>query len=482
MPPELSNPQAELALLAAAIRASNEQRVQMAVMLREEWFSASERVVCWRVMQGLIAQDLPVDVTLLKDSLRGEKIEGRVMEELVGHLSQLIPTATLWKPMAERVHGYYVRRKGYQVCLAALERFKDLSVTPDEALEQAESELFAIHADKEGRGMNHVSQSMIQALDSIQESVKNRGYVNGGIPTGFTDLDRTNIKGMRPGHVIIAGAPPGGGKTVFLMNVAYKIASGTSDYDEGKRAKDQGRVNYLPKKVGIFSLEMDDVQLTERLLITEGRVALVKTTSGMLSKKEMGDLADASQKVKEAGLYIEHCPGISIQELRVKARYNVMRHKLDMICIDYAQLITSSSKGAHANRTQEMMDVSKGLKLLAQECRVPVLVLAQPKQETWGQRAPLSALGETSQLSKDADLVLMLGSWDIIMRTMKIEKEEGSGDDEDAFAYIDVVKNRHGGNTVGKMPIKLRWEREFFEFQSTNHRLLDASGGNRQES
>src|SRR5574343_1403025 len=194
-------------------------------------------------------------------------------------------------------------------------------------------------------------------------------------------------------------------------------------------------------------------------------------------------------------LYFDYVPGISIQELRVKARYAVMRFKLAMICIDYAQLITSNSKAAQGNRTQEMVDVSKGLKLLAQECGVPVVVLAQPKQETWGQRAGLNAMAETAQLAKDADLVVMFGFWDIIARQMKQfskrdrnavagneddddedeEQRYGESDDPTVWAYADIVKNRHGPNTNGKPPIKLRWERDFFDFVSTNDRLFDST-------
>jgi replicative DNA helicase len=140
-----------------------------------------------------------------------------------------------------------------------------------------------------------------------------------------------------------------------------------------------------------------------------------------------------------------------------------------------------------------MMDVSKGLKLLAQECGVPVIVLAQPKQETWGMRAGLNALGETSQLAKDADLVGMLGFWgnlkpkDLGQSSAPEEtsdadfEQEIDHEDPFAFAYFDLVKNRHGPNTSGKPPIKLKWERDFFDFISTNDRLFDASGEHHQQ-
>lgn len=476
---ELSNPQAELALLAAVMRADAPTRAQIALRIRESWFTSVERVVVWKTMADLIAKDLPVDATLLADSLRSHGLEPKVIEDLAGSLARLSPTASFWGTLSDRVQGYYKRRRMAEIGLQMASLAADMKSAPDETLEQMEAEMFALHEDQESVGMRPIADFVKAAWESIEESAKNRGYVTGGIPTGFTDIDRCYIKGFRPGHVGIAGAPPGGGKTVFMMKIAYNIAGGNWDYEEGKRAREQGRANYQPRRVGVFTLEMDGVQLTERLMVGRSRVDLGKTQTGTISKMETSKLMDAALQLKKDGmLHIEHCPGASIQELRVKARYAVMRYKLEFICIDYAQLITSNTKAAQANRTQEMMDVSKGLKLLAQECRVPVLVLAQPKQETWGTRAPLSALGETSQLSKDADLIIMLGPWEIIQRQMKLPE---TPDEETCYCYADVVKNRHGANTAGKMPVKLIWERPFFDMVSTNRRLMDASGQNRQE-
>jgi replicative DNA helicase len=484
--PTLSDPQCEIALLASLVRSDPETRVQIVMTVREEWFTSAERAITCRVLHDLVNETLAIDLTLLHETLK-KHVPEETARTIVSTLSSAVPTASLWKKYAERVQGYHTRRKGIEACQQAIAAFQDAKTAPPQALEEAESALFALHSQRMGQGMRHIADSLQRAIDSIEESWANRGHVTGGLACGFTDIDRMNIKGLRPGHVWIIAAPPGGGKTVFMMKMAWNIAFGVGDYREFSADR------HPAQKVGVFTLEMDDVQLTERLLITLAKVEMNKVQRGNVSYKEKDELNKAFLTAKRSGIHFEFCPGVSIQELRVKARYAIMRYGLKALFIDYAQLITSNTKEARGNRTQEMMDVSKGLKLLAQECGVPVIVLAQPKQETWGMRAGLNALGETSQLAKDADLVGMLGFWGNLKPKdlgQSGAPEETSDDDfeqdidhEDpfAFAYFDLVKNRHGPNTSGKPPIKLKWERDFFDFISTNDRLFDASGEHHQQ-
>ena len=495
----LTNEGAERALLGSVVRAGAELRVQMVAEIREEWFSSEVRMLVWREMRELINKSLPWNEQILEDSLRAHvplETSARIAQEL----ANLVPTADMWKTLVKTVHGYYIRRRGVQACLTAAQKFSDLKAPAEDALEAAESELFALHANTEGAGMRHISEALKEAYDSIQESISNRGYVVGGLPTGFTDIDRSYIKGMRPGQVIMICAPPGGGKTVMKMKMAWNRAAGCGDYDEHERAlklrMERGmHLNYQPCEVGVYTLEMPDVALAERLLITLSNIELARMQQGQIARGEKEKLAAADVAIKQSRLHMDYVPGISIQDLRVKARYAVMRHNLKLITIDYAQLITSSSKAAQSNRTQEMVDVSKGLKLLAQECNVPVIVCAQPKQETWGQRAGLNAMAETAQLAKDADLVIMLGFWDQLKGKNGFSNEEKSAvggsafdsddeqepDDPRVWAYADIVKNRHGPNTNGRPPIKLRWERDFFDFVSTNSKLYDPTGREMQK-
>jgi replicative DNA helicase len=486
MNPDLSNQHAELAFLGTVLRANPEQRTQMAVRAREEWFTAAERVMAWRVMVELIGKGLPVDAALLEDGMRVQGMSEGALR-LVEELGRVIPTAGVWQELARRVEDYYVRRKGHERCEEAKKQFLDLSVPAMQVLESAESELFALHSASMGNRMRHIGESLAEALASIEESMRHRGHVTGGLACGFTDLDRMNLKGMRPGHVWIISAPPGGGKTVFLMKLIWNIATGTGDYRE---------FNHPVAKCGVFSLEMSDVALAERILIRLAEIQLNKLDRGTLSDNEKAEIKRAAGKIMASQIFIEHCPCSTIQELRMKARHAVQRFGLQIIGVDYAQLIGSSSKDARGNRTQALMDVSLGLKQMAQECNVPVVVLAQPKQETWGNRAGLSALAETSQLAKDADLVGMLGFWDNLRLKESDEpvsngggaakKTQGSEvglhkDDPLAMAYLDVVKNRNGPNTEGKPPIMLKWEREWFDFLSTTDELLSGDKSKHQK-
>lgn len=500
----LANPAAELALLAATCRASPEQRVQWCIEVSDDWFTSADRITGAMVIRDLVNRSLPIDLTLLKDSLRAH-LPDAACDQLADSLSGALPSADLWRPIAERVRDYYVRRRGCEAADAAKARFLNLTTPSADALEAAEGDFLDLHQRRADRGMRHISASLDDARKSIIESLENRGYVTGGLPFGFTDFDRSYIKGARPGHVIMYVAPPGGGKTVAMMKTAWNVAAGTGDYEEYARAvawatlkENPKHLNYLPSEVGVYSFEMDDVQLAERLLIQQARVEMAKMHRGQMSRKDQQQIEDAFKTITSSRLHIDHVPGLSIQELRARARYDVMRYKLKLICIDYAQLITSTSKEARSgNRTQEMMDVSKGLKLLAQECKVPVIVCAQPKQETWGMRAQLNAMAETAQLAKDADLVVMFGFWDKIAKQIEgLEKktkqdlagdsdnddhEDREADDPRCFAYADIVKNRHGPNTTGKAPIKLLWERDFFDFVSTNKRLFDSTGKETQQ-
>jgi replicative DNA helicase len=495
--PTLSDPQCEIALLASLVRSDPETRVQMIMTLREEWFTSAERAITCRTLHDLVNESLAIDLTLLHESLK-KHVPEATARTIVTTLGSAVPTASLWKKYAERVQGYHTRRKGIEACQQAIAAFQDAKTSPPVALEEAESALFSLHAQRLGKGMRPIADSLVRAMESIEESWANRGHVTGGLACGFTDIDRSNIKGLRPGHVWIIAAPPGGGKTVFMMKMAWNIATGTGDYREFTAER------HPAQKIGIFTLEMDDVQLSERLLITLAQVEMNKMNRGNVTHKEKDDLLRAFGVAKASGIHFEFCPGVSIQELRVKARYAIMRYGLTALFIDYAQLITSNTKESRGNRTQEMMDVSKGLKLLAQECNVPVIVLAQPKQETWGQRAGLNALGETSQLAKDADLVGMLGFWQNLKpkdlgqgsepdpednepspwdddKTTPMNGPITSPDEPFAYAYFDIVKNRHGPNTNGKPPIKLKWERDYFDFISTNDRLFDSTGKTHQQ-
>lgn len=475
----LTNPNAEFALLGTALRAKPEQLVQMAITVRDEAFSVAEHFVVWNVIVDLINNGLPVAPSLLEDGLRkyGTPEAGL---KLVEELARAVPTAELWHPLWERVHSYHIRRKGKEACESAIKQFQDLSVPPMTALESAEAGLFSLHAANMTQGMRHISASLNEALASIQESIENRGHVTGGLATGFTDMDRANIKGMRPGQVYLFAAPPGGGKTVWLMKLLWNIAMGKGDYHE---------YNHEAENVGLFSMEMSDVALAERVLIRLAEIEMNKLDRGTISRDEQERIARAVAEIKRSKFHIEYCPGATIQELRVKARYAVMKFKLKKLGFDYAQITNSSSKEARGNRTQQMMDVSLGYVQLAKECKVPITVLAQPKQETWGYRAGLNALAETSQLAKDAEFVGMLGFWDKLKLSdeeatdMKMQGAEFGRDKDDprVMAYLDIVKNRNGPNTEGKPPIKLDWARDFYDFVSTTDRLLSGDTSKHQK-
>jgi replicative DNA helicase len=471
----LANPNAELALLGSVFRANAEQRTLWASTVKEEWFTTADHVMACRVIVDLVGKALPIAPALVEDSLRAAGM-AEAGVRFVESLARAVPTAELWQPLAGRVKSYYLRRRGVETARESEKRFHDMTLDPMEALAQSESEYFDLHDKNLGDGMRHLSFSTADAMKSIMESIDNRGRVTGGLATGFTDLDRMNIKGMRGGQVYFYGAEPGGGKTVLLMKMLWNLAMGRGDYHEFK----QDAV-----AVGMFSLEMPDASLAERILIRLAEIELHSLDRGMINRHERKRIEEAVEEIRKSLFHIEYCPGMTVQEFRVKCRYAMIRYGLKAVGVDYVQLMNSSSKDAKGNRTQAMMDVSLGILMTAKECGIPVIALAQQKQDTWGKRAGLDAFAETSQLAKDADLVGLLGNWDRLKLGNQdedgVERVSQHPDDPQVCTYLDIVKNRNGPNTVGKAPIKLNWAKDYFDFMSTTGRLFSGDEGQHQK-
>lgn len=480
-PTTLANLNAEAALLSAACRGGPQAVADLPDHVREEWFTSEDRRIAWRVLSDMLARGLSVDFTLLADGMRSQGAPDVSIRNIIDLLASTAPTGKLLPEYARAVHGYFIRRIAVEICEAACREFRNLQSDPMEVLSALEASLFSLHAEKAGEGMQHISQSMKKAFASIIESIKNKGHVTGGLATGFTDLDRINIKGLRAGQMFVIGAPPGGGKTVMLMNLLTNIAFGEGHYHEFWNSPDR----HPPVPVGVFSLEMSDEQLAERLLITRAKVVINELQRGMMSAGKQDDISAAVARINEAPFYIDYCPGATIEELRVKARFAVARFGLKAIGIDYAQLISSSDRAVKGNRTAEMVLVSKGINAIAKECEVPVIVLAQTKQEFWTRRAGLEAFAETSQLAKDAALAAIINHWDTVVKA-KDEAEEKErkelADERESVAALDIVKNRNGPDTRNGQPIKLDWSRQFYNLKSTCSRLFDPQGNELQRA
>ena len=309
-------------------------------------------------------------------------------------------------------------------------------------LNDVEQKVFAIAQDRFKDRVASMKQMVVAAIGSIQELYDRRGSIS-GLPTGFADFDKMT-DGLHGAEMVVIAARPSMGKTAFAMNIAEHIAVD------------------LKRAVAVFSLEMNAQQLVQRLLCSRARVNMGRIRDGFLSERDFPALQAAASKLAEAKIFIDDTSGLSILELRAKARRMKSQHDIAAIFIDYLQLLRSTSRRAQDNRQLEIAEISSGLKAIAKELNIPVVVLAQlnrnPEQrsgESKG-RPRLSDLRESGSIEQDADLVGLLVREEYYAESDD-EKKESEGK-----ATLIIAKQRNG--PVGDVP--LTFLKEFTRFET----------------
>jgi len=316
------------------------------------------------------------------------------------------------------------------------------------SLDDAQAALFAISQDRNSKAGTHVkdilsgvsSESGIPYLKELQQ--RQEDFIEKGpdalkftgIPTGFIDLDKM-INGLAPSNLIILAGRPGMGKTAFALNIAEYVS-----------------INYkIP--VGIFSLEMSAEQLVHRMICTQSEVESSKIQTGSLSGKEYQDIVGIAKKMSMSPIIIDDQPGLKITDLRARARRMKEVHDIQFLVVDYLQLLSGSSNNYGAeNRQVEVSEISRLLKNLARELKVPILCgsqLSRKVEERQGHRPMMSDLRESGSIEQDADIVMFL-----------LRRDYYDPYDKPGLADIIVGKNRHGG--VGD--VQLAYRKEFAQF------------------
>ncbi len=245
-------------------------------------------------------------------------------------------------------------------------------------LDEAEARILAIGDDRFKAKVPEMKELAMEALDGIEKMFQNRGALT-GLPSGFSGLDQMT-NGLHPGEMIVVAARPSMGKTAFAMNIAEHVATEAG------------------KAVAVYSLEMSTQQLMQRLLCSLARVDLNKIRNGFIGKHDMQNLIQATTKLAECKMFIDDTPGLSILELRARSRRLKDRHNIELIVIDYLQLLKSPSKRGQENRQIEVAEISSGIKALAKELKIPIIVLAQLN------RNPESRTGEGKGRPRLSDL------------------------------------------------------------------------------
>ncbi len=288
-----------------------------------------------------------------------------------------------------------------------------------EAIDRAEAELFAVSQKRLESGFSKLDSLLHQAYDRLDYLHAHRGEIN-GVRSGFTDLDALTT-GLQKSDLIVVAARPSVGKTSFALNIAEHAAV---------REK---------KSVGVFSLEMSKEQLVLRLLSSVANIDSQRLRSGFLEELDFARIAPAMNALSEAPMYIDDTPSISTMELRTKARRLQAESGLDLVIVDYLQLMQAATTSRDANRVQEVSEISRGLKALARELSVPVIALSQLSRqpEMRESKEPrLSDLRESGAIEQDADLVLFL-----------YREKDKPGEDQDTEGEVinlKLAKHRNG--------------------------------------
>lgn len=382
---------AERSVLGCMLLDRSSVTLAMELLVPEDFYQA-QHVEIFAQMAKLNAGGKPIDLVTLATQLSSD---GRIdsvggMSYLV-ELSQAVPTTANIKTYIALVKEKAVLRRLIDVCGQIIAHSYSGSMTTPEVLEFAEKQIYNIVTKRESEALEGIRPILMRTYSEIEKLFINKGQIS-GVPTGFAELDKLTT-GFHGGEFILVAARPSMGKTAFMLNIAQHAAM------VGK------------KKVAFFSLEMPKVQLGTRALCSEARVNLQKVRQGSLSESDWGSLAGAMGPLAMAPLYFDDTASITVPELRSKCRKMKIETGLDLVMIDYLQLMNAS--GRHDSRQNEVSEISRQMKILALELDIPIVVGSQlsraPEQRGKDQHRPvLSDLRDSGAIEQDADVVMFL--------------------------------------------------------------------------
>lgn len=435
------NVEAEKGLLGSILLSPREVLNDCAEQVTEEAFYSPAHGTIFRILVEMWSANAQVDVITLTNRLRDLNLLDAVggpgaVTELFGY----VPTAANAPHYLDIVLEKSLLRRMITACTSSAARCYEEQGDVPQLLDDVEREIFTIGETRFRKSAPDMRDEVFAALENIEKMYQQRGRIS-GLATGFTVFDQMT-DGLHPGEMIIVAARPSMGKTALAMNIVEHVALNLEE----------------PKPVGVFSLEMSTQQLVQRMLCSRARVNMKKIRSGMLARAEHGKLNDAAAALSESRIFIDDTPGLTILELRAKARRMRDRHRIELVAIDYLQLCRSTSRRGQDNRQIEISEISAGIKALAKELEIPIIVLAQlnrqPEQRGGG-KPRMSDLRESGSLEQDADLVALL------VRPEVYEEDEDAKSDLAGKAELIIAKQRNG--PIGEVPLTFIKEYTRFE-------------------
>src|SRR3990167_6140447 len=415
------NPEAERAILGAALL-DNAVLPQAAGRLKaEDFFFDSNRRLFQRIV-GLAESSRPIDlVTLCEELMRNSELEAVGGASYISSLTDGLPRLSNIEHYAKIVKDKALLRRLIQISSTITARCLEGAGEAEDILDNAEGLVLSVGEQRVKAAFIHFRDIFRTSFQSI-DAVHDRGKRVTGLETGFPQFDDMT-RGLQPSDLIIIAARPAMGKTSFGLDVARWVATG---------GRERRREKAVP--VGLFSLEMSREALVLRLLCSQADVDSHRFRGGFSTREDWAKLAAALGRLAEAPIFIDDTPGLSITEMRAKARRLKSEHGLGLLVVDYLQLM--SGRGRFDNRTQEISSISRGLKALAKELNVPLLAISQLSRapEERGGHPRLSDLRESGQIEQDADVVAFIYREEMIRPT---ESNRG-------IAEIIIEKQRNG--------------------------------------
>lgn len=450
IPPQAS--ELEEAVLGALMLEGDSITTVQEFLTGDAFYLEAHRTI-YRAIEELGMENKPIDLLTVTEKLKHKKQLKEVGgASFLAQLTQKVASAMNIEFHATIIAQKYVQRELIRASTEIQRRSYDESTDVTELIDYAEAEIFKVAEGHIKRDIQSASLIFDKAMKAIEEAHAQGGTMN-GVPTGFTRLDQLTL-GWQPSDMIIIAARPSMGKTAFVLSMARNMAL---DYE---------------KAVAIFSLEMSSVQLMMRLIVSESGLSSTDIRSGKLTAEQWRHLEQTTRMLPSAPLFIDDTPALSIYELRSKARRLKAQHDIQLLIIDYLQLMTGSAEN-RGNREQEVASISRGLKAIAKELNIPIIALSQlnrsVESRTGLKRPQLSDLRESGAIEQDADIVAFIHRPEYFGFTQDEDGQPTAG-----MAEIIIAKHRNGATDT----VKLRFRKEqarFLDYDDAEGTYIESS-------
>lgn len=414
--------------------------------IKAESFYKEAHQCIFNAMRDLALKDSPIDIlTVVEQLKKNDSLDRAGGSVFISQLTTSISSAAHIEYHAKIIAQKYLQRELIRLASGILDHAYDESVDVMDLLGEAEGGVFELSQREAKRDAQQINPIIKEAMQQIREAAKTPGALS-GIPSGFNRLDELT-SGWQPSDLVIIAARPAMGKTAFVLSMTRLMA--------------------LQHQVGVavFSLEMSNLQLINRLIVSETELAGEKIKNGTLEKYEWEQLDVKIKNLMDAPIYVDDTPGLSVFELRAKARRLVSKYNIKVIIIDYLQLMTAAGMNP-GSREQEVSMISRSLKGLAKELNVPIIALSQlnrgveARTGSEGKKPQLADLRESGAIEQDADMVMFIHRPEYY----KIYQDEH---DQSTKGLAEIIIAKHRNGAVGSLYLKFRSELARFENELT---------------